>query len=49
MYWNAKLGNLILLPLTSAGASSMTTADFDHKAMFYQKVRQAPGWKANSW
>jgi hypothetical protein len=39
MYWNGKLGNLVLLPLAMPGLSTITNADYDAKAAHYRLAR----------
>eukprot|EP00955_Chlamydomonas_euryale_P080038 363371-Chlamydomonas_euryale.AAC.12 len=36
VFWQGKLGNLVLLPLKEAGAKHVAAADYDTKAAFYQ-------------
>jgi hypothetical protein len=36
MYWNGKLGNLVLLPLAMPGLSAVTNADYDAKVAHYR-------------
>ncbi|KAG1657802.1 hypothetical protein FOA52_006578, partial [Chlamydomonas sp. UWO 241] len=36
LFWQAKLGNLVLLPLEEAGAREVASADWEAKAAFYR-------------
>ncbi len=39
--FQGKLGNLVLLPFEEAGAGAVATADYDVKAAYFRKVREA--------
>ena len=41
LFWQGKLGNLILLPFEEAGAGAVASADYEAKAEFYRQV--SPG------
>jgi hypothetical protein len=38
LFWQGKLGNLVLLPFEEAGGSAVATADYDVKAAYYKEV-----------
>ena len=38
LFWQGKLGNLVLLPFEAAGAGEVATADYEAKAEYYRQV-----------
>ena len=38
LFWQGKLGNLVLLPFEAVGAGEVATADYEAKAEYYRQV-----------
>ena len=37
LFWQGKLGNLVLLPFEEAGASAVSSADYEAKAAYFRE------------